>query len=149
MLGQMPIPDDQTRRLEREIGARIDAAVKADPRAIGKIAGLGISGAALDKIRQGKSTTQFAKLAQLAGALGQSPNALLGFESGEREVLIGALEGTLEGLGQDRIQAQELVQIVLTVIDRNQADDPAATPRGSARSVARFLIRQAVELARK
>jgi transcriptional regulator with XRE-family HTH domain len=59
-----------TERLEKEIGDRIDAAVKADSRSDADIAELlGISNGALDKIRQGKSTTQYAKLAQLAGIL--------------------------------------------------------------------------------
>jgi hypothetical protein len=70
----MTITSD-TERLEKEIGDRIDAAVKADPRHCADIADLlGMSVGALDKIRQGKSTTQFAKLAQLAATLHRSPN---------------------------------------------------------------------------
>ena len=58
---------DDISRLEKEIGDRIDAAVKADPRSREAIAAaLGITAGALQKIQEGKSTTQYAKFAQMA-----------------------------------------------------------------------------------
>jgi transcriptional regulator with XRE-family HTH domain len=80
--------NDETKRLEKEIGDRIDAAVKADPRGREGIADLlGISAGALQKIQEGKSTTQYAKFAQLAAILRKSPNELLGLDDTAREVL--------------------------------------------------------------
>jgi DNA-binding Xre family transcriptional regulator len=136
---------DETRRLEREIGARIDAAVKADPRVLVKIGQIGISEAALDKIRQGKSTTQFAKLAQLAAALNRTPNELLGFNTGERDILTGALQGAFEGLGEDQMRAQALADIVLGVIGTHEAGDPSPNPRERARSIAKYLVQLSVD----
>jgi hypothetical protein len=101
---------DETKRLEKEIGNRIDAAVKADPRNCADIARLiGIKLDSLNKIRAGKSTTQYAKLVRMAELLHLSPNQLLGFNNGEREVLTGALEGVFEGLGYPQDDAQEFV----------------------------------------
>jgi transcriptional regulator with XRE-family HTH domain len=82
---------DDISRLEREIGARIDAAVKADPRSREAIAAaLGITAGALQKIQEGKSTIQYAKFALLAEVLHRTPNELLGFgASSDRETLRG------------------------------------------------------------
>lgn len=136
---------DDTEILEKEIGARIDAAVKADSRGSEVIASLiGITDGALDKIRQGKSTTQYAKLAQLAATLRRSPNQLLGFDNNEREILRGALEGVFEGLGHDQMKAQARVVTVLEVLDTHEVGDPSPNPLERARAIAKYLTQQAV-----
>jgi transcriptional regulator with XRE-family HTH domain len=145
----MTITSD-TERLEQEIGDRIDAAVKDDPRPAADIADLlCMSAGALDKIRQGKSTTQFAKLAQLAEVLRRSPNELLGFEDFGRDVLRGALEGAFEGVGHDQMMAQALAVTVLKVIDTPEYGDPSPNPLERARAIAKYLAQQAVGLQRK
>ncbi len=148
MLGMATIHDIE--HLERQIGERIDAAVKADPRSPGEIADdLGLTSGALKRIQDGKSTTQFAKLAQLSAVLRRTPNELLGVEDTARDALIGALEGVFEALSHDPIRVQELVGIVLKVTDTREFGDPSPPHRERARLIANFLTRQSVELQRK
>lgn len=136
-------------RLEKEIGDRIDAAVRADPRSqVDIAAALGISAGALQKIQEGKSTTQFAKLAQLAAVLCRTPNELLGFAV-DREVLRGAIEGACEGLGYPQLAAQGLASTVLTVIETPEVGDQSSNPLERARSIAKFLTQQSSELRRR
>ena len=136
--------NDETKRLEKAIGDRIDAAVKADPRTREQIANtLGMSAGALQKIQEGKSTTQFAKLAQLASVLHRSPNELLGFDdASNREVLRGAIEGAFEGVGYPNSAAQELAVIVLKVFDTPEVGDPSNKPLERARAIAKYLAQQ-------
>jgi transcriptional regulator with XRE-family HTH domain len=136
---------DETERLEKEIGGLIDAAIKADPQAPADIAALiGIDLDSLNKIRAGKSNKQYAKLARMAEILRRSPNHLLGFDNGEREVISGALEGAFEGLGHPQPEARELVAIVLKVIDTPEAGDRSQNPRERACLIAKFLIQEFV-----
>jgi transcriptional regulator with XRE-family HTH domain len=146
----MTVTND-TERLEKEIGGRIDAAVKGDPRTREEIANLlGISAGALQKIQEGKSTTQYAKFAQLAAALRRSPNELLGFDSsGDREVLRGAIVGACEGLGYPQLLAQALAVTVLKVIDTPESGDPSPNPLERARAIAKYLIQQSTDLQRR
>lgn len=133
-------------RLEKEIGERIDAAVKADPRERDEIAAeLGITESALQKIQEGKSTTQFAKLAQLADILCRTPNELLGFAAVDREILRGAIEGACEGFGHPQIEAQVLASTVLTVIETPEVGGQSSNPLERARSIAKFLTQQSSE----
>jgi transcriptional regulator with XRE-family HTH domain len=135
-----PTLTDETARLEKEIGGHIDAAVKADPRTGADIASLiGITLDALNRIRQGKSTVQYAKLVRMAEILHLSPNQLLGFD-GEREVIKGALEGVFEGLGYPQLEGS--VVIVLKVIDTHESGDRPHDPHERARLIAKFLIQQ-------
>jgi transcriptional regulator with XRE-family HTH domain len=141
----------ETERLEKEIGDRIDAAVKADPRQREEIAAaLGMTPGALQKIQDGKSTTQFAKLAHLATVLRRSPNELLGLDdTGDRAVLRGAIEGACEGAGYPQKVAQALALVVLKVIDTPEAGDPSPNPLERAHAIAKFLTQQSVDLQRK
>ena len=137
-------------RLEKEIGERIAAAIKADPRSPEEIAAeLDLTPGALKRIQDGKSTTQWAKLAQLAAVLRRTPNELLGVEDTARDALIGALEGVFEALSQDPVRVQELVGIVLKVIDTREFGDPCQPHRERARLIANFLTLQSVESQRK
>jgi transcriptional regulator with XRE-family HTH domain len=140
---------DNIELLEKAIGDRIDAVVKADPRSPMEIAAeLGISAGALQKIQEGKSTTQFAKFAQLAAVLHRSPNELLGADDTSREVLRGAIEGAYEGLGYPHLEAQALAVIVIKVIDTPESGDPSPNPLERARSIAKFLTQQSADLQR-
>jgi len=137
-------------RLEKEIGERIDAAVRADPRPQAEIAtALGLSASALQKIQEGKSTTQYAKLAQMAEVLCRTPNELLGFAAVDREVLRGAIEGACEGLGYPQLAAQALALTVLKVIETPEVGDQSSNPLERARSIAKFLTQQSSELRRR
>jgi transcriptional regulator with XRE-family HTH domain len=133
--------NDETKRLEKAIGDRVDAAVKADPRGReGIAAALGISAGALQKIQQGKSTTQYAKFAQLAAVLHRSPNELLGLDdAGNREVLRGAIEGACERIGYPQMTAQALAVTVLKVIDTPEVGVPSTNPLERARAIAKYL----------
>jgi transcriptional regulator with XRE-family HTH domain len=135
-------------RLEKEIGARIDAAVKADPRSRDTIAAaLGITAGALQKIQEGKSTTQYAKFAQMATILHRTPNELLGFPAtADRDLLRGAIEGACEGFGYPRLAAQALAVIVLRVIETPEVGDQSTNPLERARSIAKFLTQQSADL---
>jgi transcriptional regulator with XRE-family HTH domain len=141
---------DDIERLEREIGERIDAAVRADPRSqVAIAAALGLTAGALQKIQDGKSTTQFAKLAQLAAVLHKSPNELLGLDGRQREALTGALQGAFEGLGYDPPGAQELAAIVLKVICTHESDGRSPSPQEPSLVIAKFLAQQFVDSQRK
>ena len=141
---------DDEPTIQKQIGARIDAAVRADPRHFDVIASLiGIKPPALNKMRAGESNKMYAKLALLAKTLNRSPNYLLGFEDTEREALIGALEGAFEGLGHPLEQAQALAAHVLRVVDTPEPGDRSQDPRARARSIAKFLILQAIVPQRK
>lgn len=143
--------DDDLRRKAADIGARIDALVKADPRGqAGVAAELEVEIEALKKVQAGKSNRQYAKLARVAAVLRTTPNHLLGFDGGtERELLRGAIEGAYTGLGFPAAEAREFAEVFLRLIDRCEADnlDPPSADRG--RILADYLVREFVDLKRR
>jgi transcriptional regulator with XRE-family HTH domain len=104
---------------------------------------LGITANAVTKILGGSSTMQYAKLSNLADLLGADPNDILGFAPGAgRELLKGAIEGTLRALRYSSVEADEIAPIVLSVLDTFKS---GSSPREKGRTIAEFLIRQHVD----
>jgi transcriptional regulator with XRE-family HTH domain len=135
-------------RKAEEIGQRIRALMNRknmDHKALGEA--LGITGNAVTKILGGSSTTQYAKLSNLADVLGVDPNEILGFAPGSsRELLLGALEGTMLGLQFPPVEAEEIALIVLRVLETPSSSHlSTASPRHTGKVIAEFLIRQHVD----
>jgi transcriptional regulator with XRE-family HTH domain len=139
-------------RKAEEIGERIRTLMRQkgmDHDALGKA--LGITGNAVTQIVGGKSTVQYAKLSNMADVLGVEPNDILGFPSGsQRDLLMGALEGTLLALNFSHVEASEISLIVLRVLDTpSGAHLDTASPKHTGKVIAEFLIRQHVDAKRR
>jgi len=135
-----------------EIGERIRTFMRhrgMDHDTLGRA--LGITGNAVTQILGGKSTVQYAKLSNLADVLGVEPNDILGFPAGSgRNLLMGALEGTLLALDFSHEEASEITLIVLRVLDTpSGAHLDTATPKHTGKVIAEFLVRQYVDSKRR
>jgi len=139
-------------RKAEEIGERIRTFMRqkgVTHEELGKA--LGLTANAVTQILSGRGTVQYAKLSTLAEALGVEPNDILGFTAGSgRELLTGALEGTLLALGFSHVEAAELSLIVLKVLDTPLGDHlDTATPRHTGKVIAEFLVREHVDSKRR
>jgi hypothetical protein len=137
---------DETERLEREIGARIDAAVKAaDPRTPADIASL--IGINLDSLNKDSARKEQHPLCQ-ARANGGNPPPEPKPSARIRQWRAGIDQrspgGAFEGLGHPSSEAQKLSGIVLKVIDTPEAGDRSQNPRERARLIAKFLTQEFV-----
>jgi len=142
---------DLNRKAE-EIGERIRMFMRhkgLSQEALGKV--LGVTGNAVSQILSGRGTLQFAKLSNLADALGVEPNDILGFPSGHgRHLLMGALEGMLLALDFSHEEASELSLIVLRVLDTpSGAHLDTSTPKHTGKVIAEFLTRQFADSKRR
>ena len=99
---------------------------------------LNLSVDAVDKIENGKSTAQYAKLAGLAKTLDTTPNDLLGVTVApvEHEAVRGLLEAAFVSLGRPLEQAVPLARAVLKVLERRALHSSGNPLRDTARTLA-------------
>ena len=144
--------ESELNRKAEEIGERVRTFMRQKDMThdeLGKA--LGLTANAVTQILSGKGTVQYAKLSNLAEALGVEPNDILGFPSGaRRNLLSGALEGTLLALGFSHDEASELSLIVLQVLDTPLTGHlDAASPKHTGKAIAEFLVHQYVDSKRQ
>jgi transcriptional regulator with XRE-family HTH domain len=128
-----------------EVGARIRAFREAlgwSEAQLGERLSLGPD--AIRKAEKGGSgVTQFVKLAELARALGTTPNAILGIqEMPERDAVMGLLQAAFVDRGMTLEQARPIAEAVLTVLDSPELRNAGIPLEDSTRSVGLYVIRQ-------
>lgn len=129
---------------EVAFGRRVEAMMRARGVSISAVAKeLGVSESNIRKIWTGGACRQYLQLSVLAGALGVSPNVLLGVRSSDldKRSILSAFQGVIEYMGFERSVARHAARIALEAASMQRVlDEP---DEAEVRASAKLLMRQA------
>jgi transcriptional regulator with XRE-family HTH domain len=103
---------------------------------------IGVTADGVKKIVSGESAVAYARIGEVARALGSTPNELIGYGGVSRERLTGALLALTRSAGYSEFQASELTKIVLQVLEAPQSQIPGVDEQTAAQIQTEVLFRQ-------